>query len=355
MSKTNLTYYGPAPVNSNGVLNAFVQQPTTESPSETTSGIVYSEVWKGPYEKGKNILSFVKIGDTRNVFYTWLGANRVYRIDPPNAPIRNGEQLNWYVDSINVSELQAGDHCTITVKFKTEFDNAESPNIVQEVPDSLRWDVAWQSYTVTPYEFASGKVHEDISMSPSYSGDLDYTVKASRIMIEKYRNNNGRVVTLNEGTDDEIFGLIYSLEDSFADTYVLGGAETELYKKISLNRNAVYHYPVITKTRTYQGMLSADLPDELGVDMDTISSLPEGCPYTFAKVKVGDNEKDRVWLKMTDNLQIQQIDIDRNVKTLTRTEQWAGYDEVDENYYGTGNFTHTKDGILSGRWYKGCL
>ena len=76
----DLEYYGPVPTNENGVLSAFVQQPVSNTPAETSNGITYTEKWKGPYEKGKTVLSSVKVGDNLSVLHTWLGTNRVVRI-----------------------------------------------------------------------------------------------------------------------------------------------------------------------------------------------------------------------------------------------------------------------------------
>ena len=56
-----------APVDSNGVLNCIVQQPVENTPSEvrtgtSTSTLKYVEKFKGPYNKLKDILRYVKMG-----------------------------------------------------------------------------------------------------------------------------------------------------------------------------------------------------------------------------------------------------------------------------------------------------
>ena len=68
MSVQNIQAYGPAPTDKNGVLAAFVQQPITNTPAEVSKNrVVYTEKWKGPYEKGKTVLSTVKVGDNLNI------------------------------------------------------------------------------------------------------------------------------------------------------------------------------------------------------------------------------------------------------------------------------------------------
>lgn len=36
--------------------------------------------------------------------------------------------------------------------------------------------------------------------------------------------------------------------------------------------------------------------------------------------------------------------------TFVRREMYAGFTDVDVNFYGNGAFDHTEAGILSGRW-----
>lgn len=51
-----------ASVDADGVLNCLVQQPVDNTPSETENGMEYTEKYKGPYSKLKDILSHVRVG-----------------------------------------------------------------------------------------------------------------------------------------------------------------------------------------------------------------------------------------------------------------------------------------------------
>lgn len=194
-----ITYRGPAPVSENGVLACWVQQPVDNTPATNSSGqMIYTEKWKGPYSQGINILDDVKAGDIIDTFHGWLGENRISYFDIPSIPTDDPTvDLHWTITSLRVSELQAGDHCTITVEFSHNM---------QKLQDSDTWEVSWQAYTVTPYEFCSGKVHKDITVSPSFtvgSSEMDWTLPASRQMIEQYRSHNPQIVKGNDGTADE--------------------------------------------------------------------------------------------------------------------------------------------------------
>jgi hypothetical protein len=51
-----------ATVDANGVLNCLVQQTVDNTPSETANGMEYTEKYKGPYSKLKDILSHISVG-----------------------------------------------------------------------------------------------------------------------------------------------------------------------------------------------------------------------------------------------------------------------------------------------------
>ena len=121
MAATNLSVYGPAPVDKDGVLAAFVQQPVANTPSEISKfRIVYTEKWKGPYETGKEILSKVKIGEDLTAFHTALG-NTVSRFTTPASPVREKLSSYWQIAAIKVDEHTAGAHCFITVDCEADF------------------------------------------------------------------------------------------------------------------------------------------------------------------------------------------------------------------------------------------
>ena len=103
---------------------------------------------------------------------------------------------------------------------------------------------------------------------------------------------------------------------------------------------------------TENGKSSSSFTDELGGDLDVITTLPSDCPYTFAKIKTGAGDVDWTWIKIGDDMQQTKTD---TTTTFTRTERWAGYTDVDENYYGSETFSHDENGIKTGRWYKNCL
>lgn len=347
----DLQYYGPAPTNANGVLSAFVQQPVSNTPAETTAGITYTEKWKGPYNVGKNVLNTIQVGDYLSAFHNWLGNNRVVRIEPPTPPTRNNIAGNWLITSIRVDEHTAGDHCFINVDAVANYGGSDVETIT-EITDQNVWSVSWQSYSVSPYEFASGVVHNDIIVSPSNNlSEPDWTLPASRQMINIYNSHSPEIVEDAGGT----YGSAYVYTpDVNSPEYrcALSPAEGELLKKLNLGRNATYHYPIVIHSTSFIGNASISFTSQLGSDLDTITTLPAECPYTFAQIKVGNSYTNWTWLKIGD--EISQTKSGTTTR-FDRREVWAGYSDVDENFYGTGSFDHTEQGITTGRWYKNCL
>ena len=343
MAATNLSVYGPAPVDKDGVLAAFVQQPVANTPSEISKfRIVYTEKWKGPYETGKEILSKVTIGENLKEFHTALG-NTVSRFTTPASPVRENLSSYWQIAAIKVDEHTAGDHCFITVDCEANFGLSAEQLI--ENTDANTWSVTWQSYSVTPYEFASGEVHAPIVVTGNQQISADWEAKASRTIINQYLSHN-------PDTTSNVWTWTPNPKQPQIKN-ALAGAEMELLKKINQNRNATYHYPIVThQTQFYGKSGSTFITHPLGSDLDVVTNLPSDCPYTFSPIMSSTSSDNWTWLKIGDDMQ--QTRTANNV-TFTRTERWAGYNDVDENYYGKKAFVHNESGIKTGRWYKNCL
>lgn len=357
MAVQNIQVYGAAPTDKNGVLAAFVQQPVANTPAEVGENIVvYTEKWKGSYEKGKTVLSSVKVGDNLTSLHSFLGINRISRFDTPTSPTRENKTSWWQIKAIKVDEHTAGDHCFITVDCEAIFEVTESENLTEN-DEANTWSITWQSYSVTPYEFASGEVHKAIVFSDASEGgdeshlNINWDYKASRTIINQYLTHNPNTSSV---TDD--FGnAVYTWTPNPKQPHIknaLCGAEMELLKKINQNRNATYHYPIITHQTQFYGKNGSSFTKDLGGDLDVITTLPSDCPYTFTKIKTGAGDVDWTWLKIGDDMQQTKTE---TTTTFTRTERWAGYTDVDENYYGSQTFAHTANGIKNGRWYKNCL
>ena len=354
MAVQNIEVYGPALTDANGVLAVFVQQPVTNTPAEVGKNrVVYTEKWKGPYEKGKTVLLTVKVGDNLTSFHTFLGENRISRFDTPVCPTREGNSGYWQIKAIKVDEHTAGDHCFITVDTEAYVEESESGgDNLNENKEANTWSVTWQSYSVTPYEFASGEVHPTIKFDASQESHLNinWDYKASRTLINQFQTHGPDTASVTSDNGDPVYVWTPNPRQPNIKN-ALAGAEIALMKKINQNRNAVYHYPIVTHQTQYYGSVKSSFED-LGLDLDIITALPGDCPYAFGKIMTGNGEVEWTWIKIGDDMQQTKTD---TTTTFTRTERWAGYTDVDVNYYGKEKFTHDEKGITNGRWFKNCL
>lgn len=107
-------------VDANGVLAQLVKQPYDNTPSEDESGCKYCEKFKGPYDKVRNVLDWVKTGDTLSAAHAALNTNvgLSEQIGAPSCPTRPElSGATWRVTGIRVEECEAGDHCFLYIDY----------------------------------------------------------------------------------------------------------------------------------------------------------------------------------------------------------------------------------------------
>ena len=294
--------------------------------------------------------------------------SRIAQATPPYFTDSNGtrSQGRWLVESINVIEAKAGDHCTIRVVFEAAA--ADDSATTELIADSEEWTLTWQPYTVSPYEFCSNEHHEPRIISPSDEMDRDWQMTACRDNIEQYRLWAGKAVVATQGgVDYTAYAWTPNPKQTnacYPTRYAMSDTEALVWEKVQLGRQCVYHSPVLSYTRDYN-CLSANLsgtfdpPDtngKVGSDLDIASeNLPEGCPFTLDNFLEGGEIKDWCWIKTGDTVQ-SVGKVGENNRVYRRTETWMGVSNYDENFYGSTDFNHANEnGVTKGRWYKGCL
>lgn len=344
MSAYTLPSPATGSVQNNGVLTKFIKQTVDNTPCEMSNGeINYREKWKGPYSRGKSILSSVKIGDTLAAAHTALG-DSVEEFSEPTCPTRNGIDGTWKVKDIRVEQIEAGDHCYVHFTFYAAYSGYDVETLTELIEKNV-WSVSWQSYSVSPWDFCKNGGGNASPWSPSYEDSpptADWTKTADRAAIQAAMNQN-----------PEFKGnfIVYTPDKNVPDCKMyLDAAHTAIQKKVGLDRNAIYHYPIITHQTVHKGGFSANYKGTatLGQDIDHVSSLPTGCPYDF--------DSTWIWIKIGDNM-TQQRDEAKQITIFTHQETFMGVlqDSYDQNYYGNGTFSHTEEGITNGRWKRNAI
>lgn len=344
-----------APVDANGVLDCLVKQPVDNQPYEDANGLHLEECYKGSYDKLKDILGHIWVGEGISAIHSTIGsvAGTIEKaFDSPTCPVRDGVQYEWIAASIRVEEAEAGDHGFLYLTFDGRVGGED--DLVDDPYQDI-WSMSWQAYSVDPYNFLSGFSPEPYPCSPSFDTDPEnavpgadhWTRTGSRAHVDKYLNGIG------ESKKVQGENYYYYAPDAGATDYrlFLNGAEGAVLEKKMLGRSATYHYPVLVHQTVKKGsVLSAEYSGEIGGKIDYIVDLSalDGCPYTFPTeggqpvwtfVKIGDD--------------MNQVKTRQGV-TFSRRETYAGFKGVDKNFYGDflnhSSFVHNKNNILSGRW-----
>ena len=333
----------------NGVLTEWVCQSQSQV-KESGGAITYQEVFKGPFATGKELLSKIETGDKIDSVHLLMGG-RNQLFTAPSCPKRGDNNGVWRLQTIQITEETAGSHCLLQLLFLADYSGIDSEEKLTEDIYQNTWSVSWQSYTVSPYAFCSNP-EEPINLKVTENEDKDKgKLKASRETIQKYLSQNGTNNVFKNSIKDK-------------ETYRLNVSEVLILQKINANKNAVYHYPIVTHTTLKSGPfndtssnLSSETPkqptkydDALGGDLDTIvSELPKECPYTFAILESVGN-KEWQWIKIADDIDEQHT---KKTTQFTRREQWMGVVDADVSFYSNVPFNRTE--LSACRWIVGEL
>ena len=266
MSAYSLPSPAAGSVQNNGVLTKFIKQTVDNTPCEMSNGeINYREKWKGPYSRGKSILSSVKIGDDLSAAHSALGGS-VEEFSAPTCPTRNKTAGTWKVKETRVEQIEAGDHCYVYFTFYADFASTEVETLTEVVEKNV-WSIQWQSYSVSPWDFCKNGGGNAAPWSPSYEDSPpaeNWAKTADRAAIQAAMNQN-----------PEFKGnfIVYTPDKNVPDCKMyLDAAHTAIQKKVGLDRNAIYHYPIITHQTVHRGGFNANYSGQgtLGKDIDHI-------------------------------------------------------------------------------------
>lgn len=330
-----------ASVDLNGVLAECIVQPASNSPQYTNDKQTCEIRIKGPYDQLKDVNNIVmqKLSDAVEL----LPVSTSQNFDFPTPPLSS----DWWVTGTSIEQLEAGDHCILTLTCDTRpynYDPSGADGAFDPYQDT--WNLRWESYTVKPAGFCENSPHEDRTLT-SMTGPEPLSGTASRQHIN-YFIEAGKD---KAGYSNQIQHYWYRTQDG---DFVLNNAEELVLQKVLQDRSALYHYPVLTHTTVknftsnLSNILSSNVryTDTLGEDIDhLVDGVPNGCPYSFPESQSGESWQ---WIKTGDDLQ--------HVKTkerisFQRTETFMGVISADINFYGNVPFDHSN--LSACRWKIG--
>ena len=334
-----------APVNSNGVLSALIQQVSDGSPQYSVTASTYTAKFKGPYSILKDANAMVDLQLSAALATLGITVNKEFNFPtpPPNTA--------WYVTGVNVEQLEAGDHAMLTVNCEARNASLTPSGGGTYDPYQDTWQLRWESYTLKPCAFCSNEQHSDYAWTdPAVQPGSSLPGMASREHIDTFLNGNDKGVDRGHRWYRNDQGSAWFLND----------AENVIVDKMLEDKSALWHYPVLTHTTVlnhYVSNISSVISNHttynetIGDKIDYIvggsaspKAAPDGCPYTFP------TEPKWIWVKTGDDMQ--------HVKTkgrisFARTETFMGVLSADINYYGDVAFDHSN--LSACRWIPGKL
>ena len=106
------------------------------------------EKWKGPYAVMKDYpQGQFKPGKLRE---SCIPVNALTCIAVPLPPAGK----SWIVDNVKIQEIEAGDHCIMTVKYVSDFWTEDKDTPADDDKADV-WTLTWQSYSVSPFRYCA--------------------------------------------------------------------------------------------------------------------------------------------------------------------------------------------------------
>lgn len=334
-----------------GVLDTLVRQTYDNTPSEDQGGIHYEEKWKGPYTKIKEVLSHINVGmnitRVRATLGSYIGISE--QITYPTCPTRDGIIGVWYLNGIRTEEIDAGAHGNLYLSFNAYY--GDDGDDLTDDPFQDTWSINWQSYSVDPYAFCSNNPNQLYPCSPTFEVQpsialppASWDKSAMRAHIDQYLNT----LPENKSVNGKTYYYFTPDQTQMDSRYFLNDVETAVMKKKTLGRSATYHYPIITHQTVKKGNIELAYDKTLGDSIDHVVDELANCPYSFPAGKW-------TWVKIGDDMTQTKVKSPKQMTIFTRRETFAGFTDVDMNFYGNEPFNHSEAGILSGRWEIGAL
>lgn len=159
-----------AQTDENGVLAQIVQQVSDNSPYVDQEKSELIEKWKGPYAVMKDYpCGQFKPGKLRTAC---IPPTALTCIAVPQAP----DGKVWIVDNVKIQEIEAGDHCIMTVKYMADYDNGGGGGggggsaIDDDKADV--WTLSWQAYSVSPFRYCANDYSKNLLTPDKEARDI---------------------------------------------------------------------------------------------------------------------------------------------------------------------------------------
>ena len=331
----------------NGVLTKMVQQPVDNAIEISwQDGAKYTERWKGPYDamKGVTATGGTVKGATWLVGYARpsLGADWASLIGMPTTT----SGMNWMIDTIEVTEEEAGAHGIFEVTYKAVPSDilpqggygskpTSSSTSTEVVTETTGWTLRWGTYSRNVLEYCTKEPNDHTGQEDesSFVAHADHVIKCAQLpkprknqIPSDWRSSSGDHPVQYMWVEPNQAG-----ESVSADVKELcNEKEREIYNYYTRGIQPVFHYPILTYTQTYEYPLSETHPNfDVQADKvdEKIQGIPNNCPFNLPNWE---------WVHCGTEAQTRRYKtIQKSTFQITKTTTWEGAWHVDDHFYGS--------------------
>lgn len=214
--------------------NVLVKQWLDGNETMQNGDLKFQEKWKGQYETCRTVLSglLTKYTDVSRPTYSdfkTIASNRIESYSEPNPPSGGV----WCLVDANVDELEAGVHGMLTMNWSYQLTSIQPLPPTPPDSDTTTWNIDWQSYNFSTYGYCANDPIEDPDDPPE---------TANRKNIEAVFNLQVELANLKN---------TYRYQDSLGKIRQLNAHEQDIYNLVAQGKNPVFHYPIVTKVKTW--------------------------------------------------------------------------------------------------------
>lgn len=253
----------------------------------------------------------------------------------------------WMIDTIEVTEIEAGAHGELLITYKAvptdtfpmngyggkEPSSEVSTEVINE---SSGWTLRWGTYSRNPLEYCTKEPNPYTGSNSEniYVAKVDNVIRCSQLPKPRTEQIPADMRDKTQHPPQYMWIEPNQAGESLsADVKELANEkERKIYNYYTRGVQPTFHYPVLTYTYTAEYGADYKVPfyvaSEL-VDEKLKTELPDNCPF---------NLEGWEWLHCGTEAQVRKIKtIQKNAIQVTKTTTWEGALKFDENFYGDDN------------------
>lgn len=304
-------------------LSAWAQV-TDDALQCTANETTMVRTYKLPTSCCTDILNYIKPGASLELVEDWIrttaGALDVGVTGSKFTPLTDN---TWGLNRYQLQQIEAGQYMILKCWFQyTGIDIDDLPEDWHK-ETVLSENVTWQTYSVSPYIYCNEVQHSDEVFDASTPPSEPTGKNAQRSHIER---------CFTSPSENRLNDRVWVYRDYKKNLVCLTDSEFQIYKKIAVGVNPVFHKPVISKTTLWESNDPLNVPGQnLKVDrisapaVSIVSKVPWDYQWIYQGRTLTTSERTYFTPEHSEGVTIYQV---------TFTDVWEGAREPDTDFYG---------------------